>query len=306
MKAIARNAYRALMRLVTPNSGLTRLAFNAPVNAMFAGTQAPMRGTTRDGLVVEIDPHDYHGRILWLFGSNDIKVSRTVNALLSPGDVFLDIGANYGTIGLAARHAVGPAGRVHLFEPQPHLAANLRRVLAQPGTEAVTLHPVALFDADGEMTLSVPAGHSGRATLVADLVRGDATADWTRVAVPVHRTARFLPPLLDGRPFGVKIDIEGAEPPVIKDILALPRLKFVVFEGDRNERVLFDLFSGAGFAVFGLARTLLSPKVEHVADFARWHDFHDFVAVPAAAATGAVGRIPLADLARRCRARPHA
>lgn len=290
MKAMGRNVYRILMRALSPNSGLTRLSFNGPINSLFGDAPAMMPATMSDGLPIEVDPWDYHGRILWLFGSNDIKVSRTVNALLRPGDIFLDIGANYGTIGFSARHVVGAAGRVHLFEPQPYLAQKLTQLTRHPTVRNVDVHSVALFDSDGEMTLSVPEHHSGKATLVPEL-EATGTSEWGRVTVPVRRTHDYVAPLVGPRPFGVKIDIEGAEPHVLGDLLAMTTLKFVVFEGDRNEAQLFADFAAAGFVIFGLCRTVFLPRVRRVDDLARWHEFHDFVAVRAVAVSGAAAEM---------------
>ena len=77
-------AYRTVLRHVRPNSGLTPLSFNRVVNWLFRNFREPAFAPIIGGLSIQVDPHDYHGRILWLFGSNDFKVSRTVNALLDP------------------------------------------------------------------------------------------------------------------------------------------------------------------------------------------------------------------------------
>ena len=43
-------------------------------------------------------------------------------ALLTPGMTVMDVGANVGQFTLVAARRVGPSGRVHAFEPTPHLA----------------------------------------------------------------------------------------------------------------------------------------------------------------------------------------
>jgi hypothetical protein len=78
------------------------------MNRLRKGYRAPIVATLRDGAKITVDPSDYDGRILYLFGANDIKVSMNANAFLRSGDVFLDIGANYSAIGLSAPM---PSGR---------------------------------------------------------------------------------------------------------------------------------------------------------------------------------------------------
>jgi hypothetical protein len=94
-------------------------------------------------------------------------------------------------------------------------------------------------------------------------------------------TADYVGGLVDGRSFGIKIDIEGAEPAVLGHILGRKGVRFVVFEGDRNQQMLFDLFTTANFAIYGLRKTVIFPEVERVSNMTEWGWFHDFVAVPA-------------------------
>jgi FkbM family methyltransferase len=275
----ALDAYRVALRLLSPNAGLTRLAFNPVSNALFARLPREALARTAEGYRVPVDLWDYHGRILWLFGSNDFRVARTVSALLRPGDTFLDIGANHGSIGFAAGRVVGPSGAVHLFEPQPGLAGRLRGVIAEHGLTAFRVHELALYDREGSFAMEVPDRHSGLATLVE---RASRRRHVSTITVRTVDTATHLAPLLAGRPFGAKIDIEGAEPAVIPGILAQPGLRFVVFEGANNGAALAGLFARAGFAVLGLARSAGPVRLHPVADMENWSRFHDFLAVPAA------------------------
>jgi FkbM family methyltransferase len=278
MQAIPRflSLYSAFFHAVKINSGLTATSFNKLVDTSFDRIDPELEARVEGGFRVKVDTREYHGRVLWVHGTNDRKVSRVVNALLRAGDILLDIGANYASIGLAAAARVGPFGHVHLFEPQPAIARAVDAAIRQSGVRNVTLHELALFKADDELPLRVPTHHSGLGTLLPDDGRD---GDWHSIIVPTRQTRRFVAHLVGERPFGVKIDIEGAEPDVLADLLPFERLRFVVFEGCSNERWLFDHFSGAGFAIFGLKRSPLRCRVERVDDFAQWHRWHDFVAV---------------------------
>ncbi|WP_170168795.1 FkbM family methyltransferase [Rhodovulum iodosum] len=262
--------------------------------SLFAQLPRELEARTAEGYRIPIDSSDYHGRILWLFGNNDWKVTRTACALLHKGDVLLDIGANHGTVGFAAAQVVGPTGAVHFFEPQPDLVAKLRNVISENGLSNHHVHDVALFESEGSFEMAMPEHHSGMATIVGR----DGSDGWTRkITVRAVETESYLRPLLGDRPFGVKIDVEGAEPNILPGLFRLPGLQFVVFEGDRNKDLLADLFRSNGFAIFGLSRTVFSPRVKRVTTAAEWDLHHDFVAVPAAR-TGDLSDAPLSQLAQ--------
>jgi FkbM family methyltransferase len=270
------NLYSAFFHAVKINSGLTATSFNRLVDTSFDRIDPELEARVDGGFRVRVDTREYHGRVLWVHGTNDRKVSRVVNALLRPGDVLLDIGANYASIGLAASARVGALGHVHLFEPQPAIARAVREAILRSGVRNVSLHELALYKSDDELQLRVPTHHSGLGTLLPDDGR---EGDWHSILVRTRQARSFVEPLVGDRPFGVKIDIEGAEPDVLELLTPLPRLRFVVFEGCSNERWLFDHFCAAGFAVFGLKRSPLRCLVERVDAFDRWHRYHDFVAV---------------------------
>src|SRR5438067_1858999 len=75
---------------------------------------------------------------------------------LRPGDVYLDVGGNVGYHALRAAARVGPAGKVHCFEPNPRLQGLIRESVRLNGFEGrLELHPVALSDADAELPLFI-------------------------------------------------------------------------------------------------------------------------------------------------------
>ena len=76
---------------------------------------------------------------------------------LTPGALFIDIGAHFGLFSLHAAKLVGAAGRVLSFEPNPGMYASLVRSaqLNSPGT--MTCADVALSDNNGETTFYLAA-----------------------------------------------------------------------------------------------------------------------------------------------------
>ena len=281
--------YGALLRMATPNSGLTKLAYNPVTNWLFGRLRRQGRHrlptTTWEGVPLEVDIRDHDGRIFWLFGSNDFKVSRLARALLREGYVFLDIGANYASVGLSVASHFGPSVKVHLFEPQPALAETVADGIAASGlSNTVTQHRCALYDTAGMLSLRVPVAHSGMATLEADKALHGETRD---ITIPTKETAAYVAPLVGDWPFGVKIDIEGAEPKVLPALIAMRRLRFCIFEGANNQQELFEQFKGAGFAMFGLRRSVLAVTLEPIRRLEDFHNHHDFLALRGVAPTDA-------------------
>lgn len=124
-------------------------------------------------------------------------------ALLRPGMVFVDAGANIGYYSVLASRLVGPGGRVRAFEPAPDSFRLLQMNLADNGCGNAVAHRAALWDR-----------HGGELTLyLCDRNPGDH-----RTAAPAEaarRTARVPATTLDaalgGRVDVIKMDTQGAE-----------------------------------------------------------------------------------------------
>ena len=262
---------RAALHALKLNAG-SHLICNAPFVRRLASRIKADRilTSTPGGFLMEADVNDYNGRKLLLFGTNDWKINRTVNALLFEQDVFLDIGANYGTVGFGATPQVGRNGEVHLFEPQPDLADRLATAIRGRGKRNVHVHQLALGALDGELPMSVPTGHSGRGSLV-----GSAPASGERFLVTVRAAHNFVASLVGQRPFGAKIDAEGADLEIIRSIAPLGNCRFIVYEGGADRQEICRYLIESGFAVFGISRSLLVPSVvalDGPADSLKYHD----------------------------------
>jgi len=142
----------------------------------------------------------------------EIEVQKVICQQLRPGDVMVDVGANFGLHALLGASCVGPGGRVYAFEPVPSNYGILER-------------HVALNDFGGRMTI-IPKAASDAAGGVLELhgvqegvtfaasVRKKGTLGAT-ISVPVTT----LDESLAQRPKPVrliKIDVEGAEQLVLK------------------------------------------------------------------------------------------
>ena len=89
------------------------------------------------------------GLRLYRYGTCDPDIA-LAKRLLSPGDVFVDGGANVGLFSLAAASKVGPGGKVIAFEPARDVRLSLVRNVALNRLVQVEVMPFALSAAPGE------------------------------------------------------------------------------------------------------------------------------------------------------------
>lgn len=152
---------------------------------------------------------------IYYFAVWEPNLTALLSHRLGPGDVFVDVGANIGYFSLLAARLVGPQGGVVAIDASPRIFALLDEHVRANGATNVRTVNAAVSDKEG--TLSVyagPANNSGMTSTVAD--RGGSFEAEVRAA-PLHallredelRRVRF-----------VKIDVEGAELPILLDILA--------------------------------------------------------------------------------------
>lgn len=149
----------------------------------------------------------------------DSHERRMLRILLSPGDSFIDIGANHGSFCVMAAPIVGPSGRIIAVEPQPRLASLLRRTLpANIAPHAFELLTCACSDHSGEATFYRPNSTSGRAGLIAGYSAADAHDSFTVPLAPFDDCVdwRSLPGKLV-----VKLDIEGGEPAFLRGAMQM-------------------------------------------------------------------------------------
>ena len=77
--------------------------------------------------------------------------------------LFLDVGANIGVYSVLIGSKMGPGSKIIAFEPNPDVAARLRRNLELNGLDAMTqVEGVALGSAESTGMLSISRRNQGR------------------------------------------------------------------------------------------------------------------------------------------------
>jgi FkbM family methyltransferase len=154
----------------------------------------------------ELDP-DQPYNYRYLLGRDEQGTRRVVSSRLTGGMVAVDVGAHVGYYSRFFARAVGRAGSVYAFEPNPDTFAILERNTGR--YPQVTRFNSAVLDREGTVTL-----YRGRHKGTTSLWPENAQA---QIEMPFRVPATSLDEALDGvRVDLVKIDVEGAE----QDVLA--------------------------------------------------------------------------------------
>jgi FkbM family methyltransferase len=206
------------------------------------------------------------GRLGWarrrLEGETALAVA---DALVPAGGVVVDAGADVGFFTLRFAELVGPAGRVHAFEPNPRTRANIEALMgAEP---QVTVHPVALADAPGSAELHVPIEDGEPVGALGRLSRRHEGPSET-VTVRTATLDESLGADAERVAF-IKCDVEGAELAVLRGAqrtleCARPALLVEIeyrHAGNRMGETL-DLLARLDYAAWALGPSGIVPLAE--------------------------------------------
>ncbi len=174
--------------------------------------------------------------------------------LLQPGQVVIDIGANYGVYALSLARCVGPQGQVWAFEPASDTASFLANSIRANRTDWLQLVPKAVSDHEGSAWLSKP-GQSELNHLVA------AEESMVEAAAGEQVSLTTLDACMDR--FGwravdlLKIDAEGEEERILEGgkrffQITSPLVMFELKEGNRLHLELLETFHGLGYKCYRL------------------------------------------------------
>ena len=196
---------------MTPPSGPGRAALAARMALCAVLPRGvALRRTIGDGVVVQGPNRAGHGgRGVFLHGASLEPELARLGALVGPGDVVVDVGANIGVYSLLAARIVGPTGVVVGLEPNPSMLAVLHANARRNGFDALRVRGLALGDANGEAVFYENFGKPNSFSLS----RRDAAAGgWSVLVARLDDVVAWerLP-----RVDLVKIDAEGGETAIL-------------------------------------------------------------------------------------------
>ncbi len=165
------------------------------------------------GFRIHVDPSDYAvGHTVARTGEYEPEVSATLRRVLRRGATFVDIGANFGWFSLLGASIVGPDGRVIAVEPNPRNVALLRESVKDNGFDNIDVLPVALAERAGVAALETD-GSNGRVIPIDGPPPKTMEASFV---VATYALDELLNDLGTSRVDVIKIDVEGAEPLVLR------------------------------------------------------------------------------------------
>jgi len=173
---------------------------------------------TIHGLKYFIDPQDLIiAPQMVVYRQWEADISQLFRSLCRPESVVVDIGANFGYFSILAANLIGTGGggQVIAFEPNPGLCELLRRNREINWSIApVTLHEIALGEAEDELILHVPKAHGANGSLSAPI-----GVECAQIPVTVRPLDTVLPH--DLAVDIMKIDVEGHEATVLRGARAV-------------------------------------------------------------------------------------
>lgn len=199
-------AWPLVKQLAFPLRRLARLFMPGPVDERLWGHR------------LRFHPHGNisERRLLFMPGKWDRTEREILARHARPGDVFLDVGSNFGGYTWWMLHLLGRECAVVALEPDPELNARLHFNLGTNGWDHVTVLPCAAGELDGTAVLHIHQTNRGENTL---LPPGEVGAG-PEVEVPLRTLATIVAETGLPRVDILKVDVEGCEGPVIRAFFA--------------------------------------------------------------------------------------
>ncbi|MFE9885582.1 FkbM family methyltransferase [Streptomyces scopuliridis] len=164
-----------------------------------------------------VDTQDLIQRYLYMFGVWEPHMTRWLQSRLRPGDAFIDVGANIGYYSVLASGIVGHEGQVVAIEASPDFHRKLLQQVQLNECGNVRAVNAAVSDSHRTLTFVLASSANMGAN---SIVPYDGPAESS-----FEIEARPLPELLESdeiaRARVIKIDVEGAEGPVVRGMVPM-------------------------------------------------------------------------------------
>lgn len=210
------------------------------------------------------------------------QIVETIRAILTPGSVAIDVGANIGCMTLPMAWAVGPSGRVIAFEPEPECFGRLKNNILINRLAQVSLYQLAISDNDDAHTLYLK-GEDAANRAGASLQQGANFPREVQIQTTRVDSVREFAEL--ARCDLIKIDTEGHELIVLKQLKdIISRFQpHIIFEYEETTWKLHGqsyaeataLLKSLGYSMYAMAEGMIVP-ISPTVPYGR-----DIVCVPA-------------------------
>ncbi|WP_405849185.1 FkbM family methyltransferase [Streptomyces niveus] len=176
----------------------------------------PRQGVVRArfGARFAVDTQDLIQRYLYMFGVWEPHMTRWLQKRLRPGDTFIDVGANIGYYSVLASQLVGDGGRVVAIEASPVFHQKLQQQVRLNNCGNVRALNGAVSDERKMLTFVLASSANMGANSIVPY-DGPAESSFEIEALP-------LPEILTAAEIAsvrvIKIDVEGAEGPVVRGL----------------------------------------------------------------------------------------
>lgn len=199
--------------------------------------------------------------IIFIRGVFEPALSRVIEQVVGEGDVCVDAGANVGYFTLLMAQRCGPCGQVLAIEAAPRNVRRIRQNLALNAFgDRVQVLEAACTDVSGEVVFYINTRNDMHCRLelpkwteLEYWVTGRGSS-WRPVTVRADTLAAMLGERAAQVSF-IKLDIEGAEPSVVADLLRVcthPRLAVALEAKVPHIRATLEPFERAGFHLHDL------------------------------------------------------
>lgn len=166
--------------------------------------------TTREDFYIQLDPvkNGCVDEIIAETGKWEKEISDHIESFLSPGDVFLDIGANIGYHSLCAASQHNQTTVIHSFEPIASLYTQFQNSVEKNNFRNITIHKHALGETNGEMEINLRDENMGGSSLH-DYKNLDIVATSGKEMIKIKTLDSIFSPTTQINV--IKIDVEGYE-----------------------------------------------------------------------------------------------
>jgi FkbM family methyltransferase len=244
------------MMNVIKRSPISRPSMFRAYNHLLKRVNEQPLAQTYFGATIRCHLDDMISRTIFYFGFWEPNNSAVFEQVLKPGDLFVDVGANIGYYSLLASHLVGPEGRVISIEAAPRIYAQLEDNIETNRASNARLINMAVSDRQG--SLNIYGGTKWNRGSTSTIKRNDEhVLEATVAAAPLDE---MLTPDELARVALIKIDIEGAELPVLQRLISTldrysPSMCVMVEiaqDAGSASQEIFDRFLAAGFEIYAI------------------------------------------------------